>query len=46
MASTVFKLMAAKNSISLSDNSRANEVLEVIVAFARQDFWKKSKFEE
>ncbi|MDZ4665236.1 MAG: sensor histidine kinase [Bacteroidota bacterium] len=33
--------MAPKNKIPLSDNSRANEVLEVIMAFARQDFEKK-----
>ncbi len=41
MASTVFELMAPKNKIPLSDNTRANEVLEVIMAFARQDFGKK-----
>ena len=41
MASTVFELMALNNNTSLSDNIRANEVLEVIMAFARQDFGKK-----
>ncbi len=33
--------MAPKNKIPLSDNTRANEILEVIMAFARQDFEKK-----
>lgn len=33
--------MALNNNTSLSDNIRANEVLEVIMAFARQDFGKK-----
>lgn len=33
----------APNRIPLSDNARANEILEVIMAFARQDFGKKVK---
>ena len=33
--------MELKNNTALSDNSRANEILEVILAFARQDFNKK-----
>ncbi len=33
--------MSPKNKIPLSDNARANEILEVIMAFARQDFGKK-----
>lgn len=33
--------MNSKNNISLSDNARANEILEVILSFARQDFSKK-----
>jgi two-component sensor histidine kinase len=33
--------MELKNNTSLSDNARANEILEVILAFARQDFNKK-----
>lgn len=33
--------MNSKNNISLSDNARANEILEVILSFARQDFDKK-----
>jgi two-component sensor histidine kinase len=31
------------SKIPLSDNARANEILEVIMAFARQDFGKKVK---
>ncbi|MBI3520993.1 MAG: sensor histidine kinase [Bacteroidetes bacterium] len=34
-------MMEQKQAISLSDNTRANEILEVILAFARQDFDKK-----
>lgn len=37
--------MAPKNNTSLSDNSRANEILEVIMAFARQDFNQKVKIQ-
>ena len=33
--------MELKNNTSLSDNARANEILEVILAFARQDFNRK-----
>lgn len=33
--------MSSNNNISLSDNARANEILEVILAFARQDFDRK-----
>ena len=33
--------MYSKSNISLSDNARVNEILEVILAFARQDFNKK-----
>lgn len=33
--------MNSKNNISLSDNARVNEILEVILSFARQDFAKK-----
>lgn len=33
--------MDGSNKIPLSDNTRANEILEVIMAFARQDFGKK-----
>jgi two-component sensor histidine kinase len=33
--------MELKNNTSLSDNTRANEILEVILAFARQDFNRK-----
>ena len=33
--------MELKNNTSLSDNVRANEILEVILAFARQDFGQK-----
>lgn len=33
--------MELKNYTALSDNARANEILEVILAFARQDFNKK-----
>ncbi|MDX2174057.1 MAG: sensor histidine kinase [Bacteroidota bacterium] len=33
--------MELKNNTTLSDNQRANEILEVILAFARQDFDKK-----
>lgn len=35
--------MAPKNKIPLSDNARANEILEVIMSYARQDFEKKVK---
>ncbi len=35
--------MELKNNTPLSDNVRANEILEVILAFARQDFTKKVK---
>jgi two-component sensor histidine kinase len=35
--------MAKSKKILLSDNERANEILEVIMAFARQDFGKKVK---
>jgi two-component sensor histidine kinase len=33
--------MSPHSKIPLSDNARANEILEVIMAFARQDFGKK-----
>lgn len=33
--------MELNNNTTLSDNQRANEILEVILAFARQDFDKK-----
>ena len=33
--------MESKNNISLSDNSRVNEILQVILSFARRDFDKK-----
>lgn len=35
--------MSKTNKIPLSDNARANEILEVIMSFARQDFGKKVK---
>lgn len=38
--------MNSKNNISLSDNARVNEILEVILSFARQDFSRKVTIKE